>query len=80
MKFLQPKKENFQIKNSDIFHISAQYIDYRCSLEPPRQDGFNEHLQSLFLSKNTKKCIPCKFQFYYIKGGLGGQIYIGVVS
>ena len=24
---LQPKKENFQIKISDIFHISAQNID-----------------------------------------------------
>ena len=26
LKLLQPKKENFQIKNSDIFHISAQNI------------------------------------------------------
>ena len=24
LKILQPKKENFQIKNSDIFHISSQ--------------------------------------------------------
>ena len=24
LKILQPKKENFQIKNSDIFYISAQ--------------------------------------------------------
>ena len=28
------KDENFQIKNSDIFHISAQIIDFGCSLEP----------------------------------------------
>ena len=37
------KKENFQIKKSDIFHISAQNIDCRYSLEPPRfsaQTGF----------------------------------------
>ena len=27
LKILQPKKENFQIKNSDIFHISDQNID-----------------------------------------------------
>ena len=27
LKILQPKKENFQIKKSDIFHISAQNID-----------------------------------------------------
>ena len=43
LKILQPKKkkkkkkmENFQVKNSDIFHISAKNIDYGCSLEPPR--------------------------------------------
>ena len=30
------KNENFQIKNSDIFHISAQNIDCGYSLEPPR--------------------------------------------
>ena len=27
LKILRPKKENFQIKNSNIFHISAQNID-----------------------------------------------------
>ena len=32
---LQPKKENFQIRNSDIFHISAQNINCGYSLEPP---------------------------------------------
>ena len=26
-KFYHQKNENFQIKNSDIFHISAEYID-----------------------------------------------------
>ena len=26
-KFLPPKNENFQIKNSDILHVSAQNID-----------------------------------------------------
>ena len=30
-----PKTENFRIKNSDIFHISAQNIDCGYSLEPP---------------------------------------------
>ena len=30
------KNENFQMKNSDIFHISAQNIDCGYSLEPPR--------------------------------------------
>ena len=36
LKILPPKTENFQIKNSDIFHISAQNIDCGNSLEPPR--------------------------------------------
>ena len=33
---LQPKKEKFQVKNLDIFHISTQNIDCGYSLEPPR--------------------------------------------
>ena len=35
-KFQFQKTENFQIKNSDIFHISAQNIACGYSLEPPR--------------------------------------------
>ena len=35
-KFHLQKTENFQIKSSDIFHISAQNIDCGYSLEPPR--------------------------------------------
>ena len=45
---LWPKIENFQIKNSDIFHISAQNIDCGYSLEPPRRGGSNECPQSMF--------------------------------
>ena len=44
------KKENFQIKNSDIFHISAQIMDCGYSLEPPWRGGSNEYPQSMFLS------------------------------
>ena len=36
LKILPPKNEKFQIKNSDIFHVSAQNIDCGYSLEPPR--------------------------------------------
>ena len=36
LKILPPKNENFQIKNSDIFHISAPNMDCGYSLEPPR--------------------------------------------
>ena len=39
----QKKNENFQIKKSDIFLISAQNIDCWYSLEPPRRGGSNEY-------------------------------------
>ena len=35
LKLLPQENENFQIKNSDIFHISAQNIDCEYLLEPP---------------------------------------------
>ena len=63
-KFYHQKKEKFQIKKSDIFHISAQSIDCGYSLEPPRWGGPNEYLQSMFLSRNKKNNVyPCKPQF-----------------
>ena len=40
--FTNKKNENFQIKNSDILHISAQNIDCGYSLEPPQRGGSNE--------------------------------------
>ena len=68
-----PKNENFQIKNSDIFYISAENIACGYSLEPPRRGGSNEYPQSMFLSTNKKNNMyPCKPQFYYIKVGLKG--------
>ena len=73
LKFLHPKQENFQIKNSDIFHIPAQNIDCGYSLEPPRRGGSNEYPQSMFLSRNKKNNVyPRKLQFYYIKVGFKG--------
>ena len=58
------------IKNSHIFRISAQNIDYGYSLEPPRRGGSNEYPQSMFLSRNKENnAYPCKPQFYYIKVG-----------
>ena len=42
-KISAPKTENFQIKISDIFHISAQNIDCGYSLEQPRRGGSNEY-------------------------------------
>ena len=55
-KFKTKKKENFQLNNSDIFHISSQNIDCGYSLEPPRRrGGSNEYPKSMFLSRNKKK-------------------------
>ena len=60
--FSSKKTKIFQIKNSDIFHISAQNIDCGYSLEPP-----------LCLCRNKKNNVyPCKPQFYYIKVGFKG--------
>ena len=74
---LPPKTENFQIKNSDIFHTSAQDIGCGYSLEPPRRGGSNEYPQSMFSSKNKENNVyPCKPQFYYTNVGLrGSQLY-----
>ena len=69
-----PKNENFQMKNSGGFHISAQNIDCGYLLEPPRQGGSNEYPQFMFLSRNKKiKVCPCKPQFYCIKVGFKGD-------
>ena len=51
------KKKNFQIKNSDIFHSSAQNIDCEYSLEPPRRGGFNEYPQDVFSKIKIRKII-----------------------
>ena len=39
LKILPPKNENFHIKKSDIFHISAQNIDCGYLLEPVKING-----------------------------------------
>ena len=82
LKILPPKNENFQIKNSDILHISAQNIDCGYSLGPPRRGGSNTYPQFMFLSSNKKTNVnSCKPQLYYIKLGLkGGQNYIDMFS
>ena len=80
-KFYHQKMAIFQIKKSDIFHMSAQNIDCGYSLEPPRRGGSNQYPQSMFLSRNKKNNVyPCKPQFYYIKVVKGGQNYIGMFS
>ena len=75
--------ENFQMKNSGSFHISAQkidcgyslelFIDCGYSLELLCQGGSNEYPQSMIFSRNKKiNVYPCKPQFYCIKVGFKG--------
>ena len=72
-KFHLQKPKFFQVKNSDIFHISVQNIDCGYSLEPPRRGGSNEYPQSMFWAKKKNNVYPCKPQFHYIKWGLRGS-------
>ena len=53
LKILPPKNENFQIKNSDILHSSAQNTDRGHPLEPP-PGGSNEHPQSMLRAEIRK--------------------------
>ena len=46
--FTSKNLKKFQIKNSDMIHISAQNINCGYSLEPPRRGGSNEYPQSMF--------------------------------
>ena len=81
LKILPPKNENFQIKISDIFHISAQNIDCGYSLEPPRRGGPNEYPQSMFLNRNKKIIYtPVNPSLTIQKWGLRGLNYIGMFS
>ena len=48
------KNWKFSDKISDIFHTSAQNIDFEYSLEPPHWGGSNENPQSLFSSRNLE--------------------------
>ena len=57
LKVYHQQNENVKIKNSDVFHISAQNIDGGYSLEPPRRVGSNESPQSMFLSRNKKSWV-----------------------
>ena len=51
LKISQPKTENFQIRKSDIFHISVQNIDCGYSFEPPQRGGSNEYQNLCFERK-----------------------------
>ena len=71
LKILQPKTENFQIKNSEILHISAQNIDCGYLLDSPCRGGSNEYPQPMFMSRNKKNNVyPCKPPVLLYKSGV----------
>ena len=79
LKILPPKHENFQIKNSDILHNSAQNINCGYSLELLQQGSSNLYPQSMFLSRNKKNNVyPVTPVLLYKSGVCGGQNYIGI--
>ena len=68
------KNDNFQMKFFDIFLIFAQNIDCGYTLEPPQRGGSNEYPQSVFCSKNKKKCIPQLTLVLLYKSGVQGGV------
>ena len=78
---LQPKKEKFQIKNSDIFHVYFSYSSSKHRLWVLVRTASSEYPQSMILAKEEKNAYPCKPQFFIYKSGVkGGQNYIGKFS
>ena len=76
----QKKNENFQIKNCNIFYISAQSIDCGYLLKPPCQGGSNGYPQSFWAEIRKIMYTPENPSFSILKWGLRGQNYIGMFS
>ena len=61
------------MKNSDIFHISAQNIDCGYSLEPLDEAVLTSTHNLCFWAEITKNNVyPSKPQFYYVELGFMG--------
>ena len=73
LKVLPPKNENFLIKNSNIFHISAQNINCGYSLKPPRRGGSYEYPQSVLAEIRRIIYTPVSPSFTIKKWGLRDQ-------
>ena len=72
--FTSKKTKIFQIKNSDIFHISAQNTDCGHLLGPPRRGGSNEYPQSMFYAEIRKiMYTPVHPSFTIKRWGLRGS-------
>ena len=61
------KNENFQIKNSDIFHVSAQNIECEYPFVKCLDEAVLTSTHNLCFEQNKQNNVyPCKPQFYYI--------------
>ena len=82
IEILQPKKEFFQIKKSDIFQYFCSkhrlWVLGEAVLTSTNDLCFAE-AQSMFLSRNKKNNVyPCKPQIYYLKVRFkGSKLYRG---
>ena len=75
--FHHQKNENFQIKNSDIFHISAQNKDCGYSLRVPIIYVFEQkYITKTYLYNYD----PLKPHFYLVKLGFTGIYIIFLIS
>ena len=74
-KISPPKTENFQIKISDIFHISDQNIDCGYSLESPWRGGSKEYYNLCFWAEIRKIMYNPVNHSFTICGLRGSKLY-----
>ena len=75
-KLYHQKMKNFQIRNSDIFLISAQNIDCGYLLELPHRGSSNKYSQSMFWAEIRKIMYTPVNPTYYTKVGFKGVTII----
>ena len=69
--------KNFQMKKYANFLMFAQNIDREYMLEPPHCGGSKDYPGSIcFRAKIRKNVYPCTPQFYYVKVGCEGVLYV----
>ena len=67
------KNDYFQMKTFDIFLSFARNMDCGYTLEPPQLTSTHN---PCFVPKIRTNVYPCKPQFYYIKVGCNGGVFV----
>ena len=66
----------FRLKNSDIFHISAQNIDCGYSLEPLRRGGSKENIDCGYSLEPSRRGGSKEYpQFMFLSGNKENNVY-----